>query len=75
MIIIRTLSEYRLVNETVGDCIIDSTNTTTFKIVLMMGVTFVGISAIISFYINRIDRKLLLSEFSIGTCMFFSMTI
>lgn len=75
MITYRTLSEYRLVNDTVGDCNIDSSNTTTFKIILMMGVTFVGISAIISFYIDRIDRKLLLSEFSIGTCMLLNNNI
>lgn len=60
-------------NGTHDDCSIDSTNTMSFKIILMMGVTFVGISAIISFYIDRIDRKLLLSEFLIDKylCVFF----
>lgn len=66
----RTLIEYRLANGTHDDCDIDSTNTMTFKIILMMGVTFVGISAIVSFYIDRIDRKLLLSEFCVGTYAF-----
>lgn len=50
--------------ETVEDCAIDPKNILTFQIILIMGITFVTISAIISFYINKIKRKILLSELS-----------
>lgn len=46
----------------IDECIVDSSNTLTFKIILMMGVIFVSISAIISFYIDKVDRKVLLSK-------------
>lgn len=44
------------------ECLFDGTETLGFKIIFFMGVTFVTISAIISFYIDKIERKLLLSE-------------
>lgn len=47
-----------------NNCNVDDSNTLTFKIILMMGIVFVGISALISLYIDRVDRKKLLSEIS-----------
>lgn len=47
-----------------NNCSVDDSNTLTFKIILMMGIVFVGISALISLYIDRVDRKKLLSEIS-----------
>lgn len=44
-----------------SECNVDRSNTLTFKIILMMGVVFVTISALISVYINKVDRKKLLS--------------
>lgn len=44
------------------DCVEDRSNTLSFQIILMMGVTFVTVSALISFYINRVNRKNLLSK-------------
>ncbi|XP_055305410.1 synaptic vesicle glycoprotein 2A-like [Sitodiplosis mosellana] len=41
-------------------CNVDRSNTLTFKIILMMGAVFVTISALISVYINKVDRKKLL---------------
>lgn len=46
------------------DCNIDTSNTLTFKIILVMGSVFVAISALISLYIDRINRKKLLSMFN-----------
>lgn len=48
--------------ELYDDCNIDRSNTLTFKIILIMGVVFVAISALISFYINKVDRRKLLSK-------------
>ena len=45
----------------ISECNVDRSNTLTFKIILMMGVVFVTISALISVYINKVDRKKLLS--------------
>lgn len=45
----------------IAECNVDRSNTLTFKIILMMGVVFVTISALISVYINKVDRKKLLS--------------
>lgn len=45
-----------------NDCGIDRKNTLNFQIILMMGTVFVSISALISFYINKIERKNLLSK-------------
>lgn len=45
-----------------GECNVDRSNTLTFKIILMMGAVFVSISALISLYINKVDRKKLLSK-------------
>ncbi|XP_031628421.1 synaptic vesicle glycoprotein 2C [Contarinia nasturtii] len=39
---------------------VNHSNTVTFKIILMMGVVFVSISAVVSFYINKVNRKMLL---------------
>lgn len=44
-----------------ADCAIDNSNTLPFKIILMIGIVFVTISAVVSFYIDRVDRKKLLS--------------
>lgn len=44
------------------ECSVDRSNTLTFKIILMMGAVFVTISALISLYINKVDRKKLLSK-------------
>lgn len=44
------------------DCAVDNSNTLPFKIILMIGVVFVTVSAVISFYIDRVDRKKLLSK-------------
>lgn len=43
-----------------SDCSIGD-NTITFQIILMMGIVFVSISALISLYIDKVDRKKLLS--------------
>lgn len=45
-----------------NDCGIDHINTLNFQIILIMGTVFVSISALISFYINKIERKKLLSK-------------
>lgn len=45
----------------IDDCNIDRSNTLSFRIILMQGVTFVLVSALISLYINKVDRKKLLS--------------
>lgn len=71
----RTLTEYRLTNVTLDACDFDSTNTMAFQILLMMGVIFVVISAIVSVYIDRVDRKLLLSEFRQSHALTASFTI
>lgn len=55
-------------------CDVDSSNTLTFKIILMMGAVFVCLSAIISFYIDKVDRKVLLSK-QIFSCLSVSITI
>lgn len=44
------------------DCAIDNSNTLPFKIILMIGIVFVSLSAIVSFYIDKVDRKKLLSK-------------
>lgn len=43
-----------------SECGISDGNTLTFQIILMMGIVFVIISALISFYIDKVDRKKLL---------------
>lgn len=45
----------------IDDCNVDRSNTLSFRIILMQGVTFVMVSALISLYINKVDRKKLLS--------------
>lgn len=62
----RNISYYFVTEENVtslliDDCNIDRSNTLSFRIILMQGVTFVLVSALISLYINKVDRKKLLS--------------
>lgn len=62
----RNISHYFVTEENVtslliDDCNIDRSNTLSFRIILMQGVTFVLVSALISLYINKVDRKKLLS--------------
>lgn len=45
-----------------SDCSFDQSKTLTFQIILVMGAVFVSVSALISFYINKVDRKKLLSK-------------
>lgn len=45
-----------------SDCSFDRSKTLTFQIILVMGAVFVSVSALISFYINKVDRKKLLSK-------------
>lgn len=64
---IRNLSLHSEFNTSVAivepmDCNIDRSNTSSFQIIFLMGVTFVTVSAFISYYINKIDRKKLLSK-------------
>lgn len=44
------------------ECNIDRSNTLTFKIILMLGIVFVIISALISFYIDKVNRRILLGK-------------
>lgn len=50
-------------NSTVaGVCEVDNSNTLAFQIIFMMGTSFVIISAIVSYFIDKVDRKILLSK-------------
>lgn len=51
-----------VLTDAMDDCNVDRTNTLTFKIILSMGVVFVIVSALISLFINKVDRKKLLSK-------------
>lgn len=43
------------------NCALDNSNTLPFKIILMIGIVFVTLSATVSFYIDKVDRKKLLT--------------
>lgn len=63
------VSEENVTSLLIDDCNLDRSNTLSFRIILMQGVTFVLISALISLYINKIDRKKLLSMFIESFCL------
>lgn len=51
-----------MLNVTEEVCDVDNTNTLGIEIIFMMGVIFVIISGTVSFFIEKIDRKVLLSK-------------
>lgn len=67
------VSEENVTSLLIDDCNLDRSNTLSFRIILMQGVTFVLISALISLYINKIDRKKLLSMSLSSFCLNISL--
>lgn len=59
----------------IDDCNVDRSNTLSFRIILMQGVTFVLVSALVSLYINKVDRKKLLSMIIYNYFIFFHLRV
>lgn len=69
------VTEENVTSLLIDDCNIDRSNTLSFRIILMQGVTFVLVSALISLYINKVDRKKLLSMITTSIVSFLFVSV